>query len=102
LYSSLSEQEKHELLDFLSLHDKKTYKKSSLSLANKKIREIVHFYIPLSNDEERKIWNAQKQRSKETSEESIEISKDELVEDAGLAENGYEDINTLTQQVALA
>jgi hypothetical protein len=93
LYVSLSGQEKNELIEFLSTHDKSTYQTNSSSLLNKKIRDIVQFYIPISQDEERKIWDAQKNRPKNNFRDSIVIAKDELVEDAGLTENEFASLN---------
>jgi len=102
LYLSLSNHEKSELLAFLSTHDKKAYKENSSLLSNKKIREIVQFYIPLPKDEECKIWEAQKNRPKEVFESSI--AADELVEDAGLIENEFdhEVTNFSIQKAAIA
>ncbi len=105
LYSSLSEQEKYELLGFLSTHDKKTYKEGILSLSNKRIREIIQFYIPLHQDEERKIWDMQKKRHQSHLEIPIVIAKDELVEDAGLVDSNIDSLNThhsIQQKAAIA
>jgi len=104
LYACLSKQEKEELLAFLSAHDQKTYKQKHTTISNEKVREIAQYYIPLHKDEERRIWDAKKRCPNEAPEDSITISKDEIVEDAGLEDQevGILNITNSIQKVAIA
>lgn len=51
--------------------------------ASRKVRSIIHFYLPLSKAAEEKIWKRQ-QALREHVDESVVVPDDERVEDAGL------------------
>jgi len=89
IFNRLTDGEKTELLDFLSSREKNDYAKDLAGLPSGHLRHVAAFYVPLPKSEEAKIWEAQKKRRQEDLEAYI-IPADELVEDAGLSETGYQ------------
>ncbi|BDU70853.1 hypothetical protein [Mesoterricola silvestris] len=58
-------------------------------VANPKLQAILSFYIPLEKDVERVIWDKQKElRKLEAPEPAFNLPEDEVVEDAGLMDDG--------------
>ena len=80
----MSEIEKEELLEILSVNKKSQYKTTQKSIKNKKIKSIMEHYIPLDSRKEREIWDKQKEYKKTKKKVDIEIPEDERVEDAGI------------------
>jgi len=83
-FNKLSEDEKIELTTYLSSHPPREIGNKGLEELSSSVKKIVQFYIPLDNDVERSIWDAQKARKKLISSEQMNVPADELVEDAGL------------------
>ena len=85
VFKKLSESEKKELIVFLSNFKPSELAGAISNIKNKKINEISQFYIPIGMDEEEKIWKKQKQYKQEN-KINIEMTEEEIVEDAGLDE----------------
>ncbi len=82
--SKLTNLQREQLLEFISAHYNSQYEKALVSLESKKLRDIAHYYVPLTEDDERKIWNVCKERRQEMRDAASKIPEDEFVEDAGL------------------
>lgn len=87
-YNKLTDNDKAELLDFLSSRDKNFVADTLSELSSPILRDVASFHIPLSKNEEAKIWSRQKELRKQDLAAYI-VPKDELVEDAGLYNKGY-------------
>ena len=103
-YEALTENEIEELIDFLSHSFFDTFgehgEKESLKFSkphlisaikkykNSKIRNVLNFYIPLDKDIEREIWDKQKE-NRILRRTRGEVSKEDLVEDAGLYDEDF-------------
>jgi len=83
-FSKLSDAEKVELTTYLSETHKNDISVKGLAGLSPAVRLILHFYIPMERDAERRIWDAQKERSKVIVKERFDVPEDERVEDAGL------------------
>jgi hypothetical protein len=83
-FSRFSDSEREELLGLVSSSDPRRFKELPGQTKNKRVRETLTFYFPLSKAVEAKIWH--RQRSIRPSE----VPDDERVEDAGLLENDVE------------
>ncbi len=88
-FGKLSSKQQVELLDFLSSHDIGDYEECASQIADRLIRNVVPFYVPLSKSEERKIWDTQRELRK-TDIRSYVVPDEELVEDASLNDYGYD------------
>jgi hypothetical protein len=80
--SKLSDSEKMELLATLSANDPSQYSTAMKTLPNQRLKNVMHYYIPLPRSEERKIWNDVRASNKK--QDQWEVPEDERVEDAGL------------------
>lgn len=80
----LTKLQRESLLEFISSNYNSQYKKALGSLKSQKLRDIATHYIPLTESEERKIWNVCKERRQEMRAAASRIPDDEFVEDAGL------------------
>jgi hypothetical protein len=78
---SLSNPEKEELNCKLSETTPGHFEK--IKFSNHKLQRILSFYLPLTDEEEKEIWDQKKGGAKNKSEEIIYIPEDEKVEDAG-------------------
>ena len=78
---SLSNSEKEELNCELSKTTAGNFDK--IKFSNKRLNQILSFYLPLTDEEEKEIWDQKKEGAKNKSEEIIYIPEDEKVEDAG-------------------
>jgi len=85
VFNKLTESEKKELIVFLSNFNPSERTGAVSDIKNKKIKNVFQFYIPIALDEEKKIWKKQKQYKKEN-KINIEMTEEEIVEDAGLDE----------------
>ena len=78
---SLSNSEKEELNVELSKTTPGNF--HEIKFSNHKLQRILSFYLPLTDEEEKEIWDQKKGGAKNKSEEIIYIPEDEKVEDAG-------------------
>lgn len=83
-FNKLTDDERQELKSLLSSTKPKGYPDLLGRTSSNKVKSILHFYIPPTNEEE--IWAAMKKRNVVNKSEVPQIPEDELVEDAGLAE----------------
>jgi len=88
LFGKLTQDEKGELIEFISSRDKHSIK-DALSGLPKKIKGVAKFYVPMSKVEEANIWSAQRDARKEDLEAYM-VPTEELVEDAGLSDESFE------------
>ena len=78
---SLSNSEKEELNVELSKTTPGNF--HEINFSNHKLQRILSFYLPLTDEEEKEIWDQKKGGAKNKSEGIIYIPEDEKVEDAG-------------------
>ena len=78
---SLSNSEKEELNVELSKTTPGNF--HEIKFSNQRLKRILSFYLPLTDEEEKEIWDQKKEGAKNKSEEIIHIPEDEKVEDAG-------------------
>ena len=83
IFNKLSDSEKLELKEFLCRFKTNSFDDEFEVLPRGKIMNIAKFYKPLTLEEERIIWNKQRER-RQKNKDNIQIPEDELVEDAGL------------------
>ena len=79
-YSYLSESQRNELLEFLSVHTPSQYRVAARGLHDQSIRKVLEHHIPPAKQDEMLIWRKQRK----TSLPMVSLSEDEIVEDAGL------------------
>ena len=82
--ANLTKLQRDQLLEFICQNYNSQYEKALGSLKTKKLSDIAEHYIPLTEDEEREIWNVCKERRQEMRNVASKIPDDEFVEDAGL------------------
>lgn len=87
LYKTLSKDDCNELAYLLSSTGASGYSGLIGQAANPNVNRILSFYVPLGDEAERNIWVEMKNKKSAINKEVITIPEDELVEDAGLAEN---------------
>jgi len=87
-YSRLSASEKEELLEFLSGRNPAEYVKD-VGLLSHRLRDIAPFYYPLTKAREAEIGRLQKARNDPNRKIRIGLTSEEIVEDAGLEDDGY-------------
>ena len=92
VFKKLSQSEKKELIAFASTLKPSEYRSAVSSIKNRKIKEAFQFYIPLTTEEERKIWDTKKNWN--AVQPDIKMSKEEIVEDAGLEEENIIESDT--------
>jgi hypothetical protein len=80
-FGRLSPSDKTALLNLLSSVEPRDIRRLPGETSNAKVQSILHFYKPLSKDEEAKIWALQK------TVECPSVPDDERVEDAGLSDS---------------
>jgi hypothetical protein len=85
--SKLSPSERAELLEFLSGRDPGAYAHDMRDLPDN-IAKVARFHIPLPKDYEAAIQQRQRARLKGEPLSDIRLTADELVEDAGLDDDG--------------
>jgi hypothetical protein len=84
-YDALNADERAELLHLLSSTIPSGYTALVSRTVNDRIRSILHWYKPLSDDEELSIWKRAAAAHPLQRRAGAEVPDDELVEDAGLA-----------------
>ena len=87
IFLSLNKDEREELKHMVSASTPSAYAGLVGQATNAKVNRILGFYVPLSDKEERNIWELMKARKQSLTTEEINIPEDERVEDAGLAES---------------
>ena len=78
---SLSNSEKEELNVELSKTTPGNF--HEIKFSNKRLNQILSFYLPLTSEEAEEIWSQKQKFNKNKAEEIIYIPEDEKVEDAG-------------------
>jgi len=86
-FSKLDGVERKELVDMLSDSTPSLYAGLIGRAASSKVNRILPFYLPLPDEDERKIWESMKSRKQSASAEEFDVPDDERVEDAGLTES---------------
>ena len=86
-FSKLSESERGELLWLVSSTDPRYFKDLPQKTKGKQVRDVLRFYIPLTEAEEKVIWQ---RKTKGSLEATTDLPEDQRVEDAGLTENVLE------------
>ena len=96
--SALSVSERTELLAYLCSRDKNDYVRDLNELADAKLRDAAHFFVPMSKADEAKIWEAQKRRRVEDINAYL-VPEDERVEDAGLTDEDVQPAVKVKKQI---
>jgi hypothetical protein len=78
--------DRRELLTLLSSVDPKDYHSLFDRTPSEIVRRALHFYLPMSKEDEREIWRLQRERIQAPDDLNCELQEDEIVEDAGLGE----------------
>jgi hypothetical protein len=86
-FGRLNNEERDELLVLLSNSMPSAYAGLIGQATSPNVNRILGFYVPLSHEAERKIWESMKAQKRPIPTEEITIPEDERVEDAGLAES---------------
>jgi hypothetical protein len=84
LFKKLSENERKELLCLLSSSGPSAYARLIGQASSSNLNRILNFYLPLSTETEKEIWNFMKSHKGSVLTEELNIPDDERVEDAGL------------------
>ena len=85
-FRTLSDSDKAELMTLLSSTTPSQFASLAKQTENSQIKRALHWYSPLTDEQERRIW-AESKQARERSETRVPaIPEDELVEDAGLLE----------------
>ena len=87
---SLSNSEKEELNVELSKTTPGNF--HEIKFSNQRLKRILSFYLPLTDEEEKGIWSQKQKNNKNKSEEIIYIPDDEKVEDAGYNDMAFKPI----------
>jgi hypothetical protein len=87
-FSSLSRDEREELVNLLSSSDPSEFVKLASRTANSKLRSILRYYVAPSKHSEARIWEMQRARA--LAKIMPALPAEETVEDAGLDED-YDD-----------
>lgn len=85
-FKKLSPSDRGELTALLSSTFPSGFSQLPDRALSSSVKNILHYYTPLTEDAERKIWNSMKDLKGSVPTEKISIPVDELVEDAGLEE----------------
>jgi len=85
-FRTLSVVDKAELMNLLSSTKPSQFLALAKKTENMNVKRILHWYKPLTDYQEQKIWRTAKQASKRAIEHTPAIPDEELVEDAGLVE----------------
>ncbi|CAB3770261.1 radical SAM protein [Paraburkholderia solisilvae] len=84
-FQRLKDSDRRELVALLSSSVPSTYTGLIGKAESSAVNRILSYYVPLSDEVERDIWD--KMKNIKTAAEKISIPEDERVEDAGLTEN---------------
>lgn len=85
----LSAPEREELLAFLSDRNPAMYERDLGDLPSN-LRPAARFHVPISKGEEAAIRQIQRARLKESKRMDMRLTDEEIVEDAGLEDDGFE------------
>lgn len=88
-FSRLSMSERAELVAFLSDRNPAAYA-HDLGELSPNMRSVAHFYVPLSKTAEAEIRGIQRARLRGLPLPDIRLSDEEIVEDAGLEDDGFD------------
>lgn len=88
--SKLGAADRAELLSLLSSTSEREFVDLPQRTKNQRIKQVLRFYAPLSENEESRIWACQRANSQRT--DSV-VPEEERVEDAGLSEDELERIS---------
>lgn len=87
-FANLSISKKAELLEFLSSRSAAEYARD-LATIGRSLRGIARFYLPLTKARDAEIVQLQKARNDANRPVAIGLTAEEIVEDAGLGDDGY-------------
>lgn len=82
----LGRTDMEELREFLFRSHPTQFSEQVKAIKNKRVRDAMNYYIPLSRAEERKLWERSKEAKSNDGSSIPPIPSDEIVEDAGLEE----------------
>ena len=83
-YEVLSPTDRIELLNALSGCHQREFKELPKGVKNLNLRRVLKYYAPLSESQDREIWEEVRRRKQISVEEPIDMPDEERVEDAGL------------------
>lgn len=86
-FTRLSQSERTELIEFASSRNPATYA-AGLRELPENIRRVAHFYLPIPKEREVEIWHAQRALLKAERSAVINLTSEEIIEDAGLDDEG--------------
>ena len=96
--AKLSNGERTELLEFLCNRNRNDYANHLNSLTTGSLREAARFFVPISTNDEARIWEVQKQRRTESNGDFF-VPEDERVEDAALTDQDVQSSSRLNEQM---
>lgn len=85
-FRMLNPGDRGELATLLSSTFPSGFSRLPAQAISSSVKKILHYYVPPSEEDERKIWESMKTLKNTVPTEQISIPDDELVEDAGLEE----------------
>lgn len=84
-FKRLSSSDRQDLINLLSDAKPSEFVDLPSKTTSSQLKEILHYYVPISEQEERKIWDSMKEHNKLHKQKEQPLpAADELVEDAGL------------------
>ena len=84
IFASLDSDEKSELVELLSSCGPKHFANLSVRATTRRLRRILPYYVPMSQEDLLKIWKGKKGLAQEGTVVETGLAEDERVEDAGL------------------
>lgn len=95
LFGNLDKSDRSELLALLSACDPSGFGALPGQASAAAVKSILRFYVPLSKEDLASIWGAQRLYGASSGGRPLEISDDELVEDAGLSDDDDSAVSSL-------
>lgn len=99
--SSLSADEKTELVEYLCTREKNDYASDLNILSAGRLRDAARYFVPMTKADEAMIWEAQKRRRVEDLSAYL-VPEDERVEDAGLTDEDIQPVSKVKRQTKRA
>lgn len=99
--SSLSADEKTELVEYLCTREKNDYASDLNILSAGRLRDAARYFVPMTKANEAMIWEAQKRRRVEDLSAYL-VPEDERVEDAGLTDEDIQPVSKVKRQTKRA
>ncbi len=99
--SSLSADERTELIEYLCNRDKNDYASDLNLLSAGRLRDAARYFVPMTKVDEAKIWEAQKRRRVEDLSAYL-VPEDERVEDAILTDEDIQPVSNLKKHTKRA